>query len=149
MMIVLLCMVQVSATGDTTARARIVAKYLEAVGRTDIAVGVGMANSNSSTNNPLYDWASDYDLTKCALPLSVPAFLSPFLSLSLLPTSLSLSLSHTHTRIHIRARLSPLLLSLSLALQLAVAPQWPGHDGLCPSLLSDTPARCTPTASAP
>ena len=52
-----------TATGDTTARAKIVCKYLEMVGRTDVDVGVGVPNDNSSTNNPLYGWATDYNLT--------------------------------------------------------------------------------------
>ena len=55
---------QVTATGDTTARAKVVAKYLELWGRTDVAIGVGLANDNK-TYTPLYQWAADYDLTKC------------------------------------------------------------------------------------
>lgn len=53
----------VTATGDTTARARIVCKYLELVGRTDVAVGIGLPNNNASSNNPLYGWAADYNIS--------------------------------------------------------------------------------------
>lgn len=54
-----------TATGDTTARAKIVAKYLLAYGRTDVPIGIGVANNNQ-TSNPLYEWAADIDLSTCA-----------------------------------------------------------------------------------
>eukprot|EP00118_Oscarella_pearsei_P026441 m.309910 g.309910 ORF g.309910 m.309910 type:complete len:321 (+) comp48529_c0_seq1:23-985(+) len=51
----------VTATDDTTARARIVAKYLSAYGRDDIPIGIGI--KASQTGRSLYDWASDVNLT--------------------------------------------------------------------------------------
>ena len=51
----------VTATDDTTARARIVAKYLAAYGRDDIPIGIGV--KTSQTGRSLYDWASDVNLT--------------------------------------------------------------------------------------
>ena len=57
-----------TATGDTVGRAKIVAKYLQAVGRTDVAVGVGLQNNNA-TGTALYGWAADYDLSKYPGPM--------------------------------------------------------------------------------
>lgn len=57
---------QVTATGDTIARAQVVAKYLTLFGRTDIPIGVGVANDNK-TYTPLYAWAADTNLTSCVL----------------------------------------------------------------------------------
>jgi inosine-uridine nucleoside N-ribohydrolase len=54
----------VTATGDTIARAQVVAKYLSLFGRTDIPIGVGVANDNK-TYTPLYAWAADTNLTSC------------------------------------------------------------------------------------
>ena len=51
----------VTATDDTTARARIVAKYLMATGRTDVPIGLGIVANN--TRHSLWDWAKDVDLT--------------------------------------------------------------------------------------
>lgn len=52
----------VTATNDTTARARIVAKYLMAVNRTDIPIGIGVAIK--PTLQSMYGWAADIDLDK-------------------------------------------------------------------------------------
>lgn len=52
----------VTATGDTTARARIVAKYLTAFGHDSIPIGIGVAD-NRTVPGPLFDWAKDYNLT--------------------------------------------------------------------------------------
>ena len=57
------CGHRLTATGDTTARAQVVAKYLAAIGRSDIPVGVGVPNSNR-TLTPLYGWATDFSLSK-------------------------------------------------------------------------------------
>lgn len=51
----------VTATGDTSARARIVAKYLTAYGRDDIPIGIGISD-NRTAHGALYDWAKDYNL---------------------------------------------------------------------------------------
>lgn len=51
----------VSDTGDTDYRARIIAKYLHTVGRTDIPVGVGTAYPGRRNRNQL-PWVEDYDL---------------------------------------------------------------------------------------
>lgn len=51
----------VTATDDTTARARIVAKYLLATGRMDVPIGIGVYNHNN-TRHTLFDWAADVDL---------------------------------------------------------------------------------------
>ena len=51
-----------TATGNTHERAKIVAKFLEAVGRTDIPIGIGLPLEGS----PCYqsDWVKDYDIEK-------------------------------------------------------------------------------------
>jgi len=47
--------------GNTTAKAKMVARFLETVGRTDIPVGIGIQHHNGSHR---YDvWAKDYDLS--------------------------------------------------------------------------------------
>ena len=51
----------VTATGDTTARARIVAKYLTAYGRDSIPIGIGIPD-NRTARGALFDWAKDYNL---------------------------------------------------------------------------------------
>ncbi|XP_065189211.1 non-specific ribonucleoside hydrolase RihC-like isoform X2 [Sycon ciliatum] len=50
----------VTATNDTTARARIMAKYLLAVNRTDVPIGVGVPGID--TIQTLYDWAGNVNL---------------------------------------------------------------------------------------
>lgn len=52
-----------TATDDTTARAKIVAQYLQAVGRTYIPIGVGVKNDNH-TAHCLFGWSEGYDLSK-------------------------------------------------------------------------------------
>jgi len=48
-------------SGNTVAKARMVAKFLETVGRTDIPIGIGIQHHNGSHR---YDvWAKDYDLS--------------------------------------------------------------------------------------
>lgn len=53
----------VTATGDVVGRAKIVAQYLERVGRTDIPIGIGVSNPNN-TGTALFGWSADYDLSK-------------------------------------------------------------------------------------
>lgn len=57
----------VSATGDTTARAQIIAKLLEIGGRADIPIGIGPR----SADIPIYqhEWAADYDLSRYPGPV--------------------------------------------------------------------------------
>jgi len=51
----------ITESGNTTAKAKMVAKFLETVGRTDIPVGIGIQHHNGSHR---YDvWAKDYDLS--------------------------------------------------------------------------------------
>ncbi len=50
----------VSSTGDTTARAKIIAKTLALAGRTDIPIGIGVLDSRMK--NYMLDWVKDYDL---------------------------------------------------------------------------------------
>lgn len=49
-----------TATGDTTARAKVVAKFLLEVNRTDIPIGIGVPTTLPP--GPLYGWAADFDL---------------------------------------------------------------------------------------
>lgn len=48
--------------GDTVARARVVAKFLQVSGRTDIPVGIGMRGK--AVPVPQESWAGDYDLAR-------------------------------------------------------------------------------------
>ncbi|RPI22873.1 MAG: nucleoside hydrolase [Acidobacteria bacterium] len=50
----------VTDSHDVVGRARIVAKFLQSVGRTDVEVGVG--KRMDSKGGPQFDWAKDYDL---------------------------------------------------------------------------------------
>ncbi|XP_065189210.1 non-specific ribonucleoside hydrolase RihC-like isoform X1 [Sycon ciliatum] len=50
----------VTATNDTTARARVMAKYLLAVNRTDVPIGIGVPGLE--TLQTLYAWAGNIDL---------------------------------------------------------------------------------------
>ena len=52
----------VTCSDDTTARAKITAKFLTIAGRDDIPLGIGVANYNT-TNHTLWDWARDFDLS--------------------------------------------------------------------------------------
>jgi len=55
----------VSDTGDTLYRARIIARLLEVVGRTDIPVGIGMPSSSPRlSGNNQAEWVKDYDIKK-------------------------------------------------------------------------------------
>ena len=56
----------VTATGDTTYRARIAAKLLEAAGRADVPVGLGLPLESDGTTNekPQAAWVEGYDLHK-------------------------------------------------------------------------------------
>lgn len=53
----------VTCTDDTTARARVVAKFLTLLGRSDIPIGIGVKNGNS-TEHSLFGWGADFDLDK-------------------------------------------------------------------------------------
>ena len=50
-----------TASGDTTARAQVVAKFLKEVGRTEIPIGVGVPTSLPV--GPLFAWAQDMPLS--------------------------------------------------------------------------------------
>jgi len=50
----------VTDSHDVVGRARIVAKFLQRVGRTDVAVGIG--KRMDSQGGPHFEWAADYDL---------------------------------------------------------------------------------------
>jgi inosine-uridine nucleoside N-ribohydrolase len=52
----------VTEVGNTEAKARVVAKYLDKVGRTDIPVGVGVKQRDGAHRHTA--WAEDYDLSK-------------------------------------------------------------------------------------
>eukprot|EP00042_Codosiga_hollandica_P038374 m.311868 g.311868 ORF g.311868 m.311868 type:complete len:323 (-) comp55375_c0_seq2:71-1039(-) len=49
-----------TATGNTLARAQVVAKYLTLYGRTDIPIGIGVATE--LPDGPLFAWAADFDI---------------------------------------------------------------------------------------
>ena len=51
-----------AATGDTTFRAKIVARMLDIAGRTDVPVGVGIAQPVDGSPGAQEPWVSDYDL---------------------------------------------------------------------------------------
>src|SRR5512144_1165925 len=50
----------VTDSHDVIGRARIVGKFLQKVGRTDVAVGIGQRMDNRG--GPQFEWAADYDL---------------------------------------------------------------------------------------
>ncbi len=50
----------VTDSHDVVGRARIVAKFLQKVGRTDVQVGIGQPMDNRG--GPQFEWAADYDL---------------------------------------------------------------------------------------
>ncbi|MGQ9576679.1 MAG: nucleoside hydrolase [Thermoguttaceae bacterium] len=52
----------VSDTGETTYRAKIIARMLQIAGRTDVAVGVGIAQGKKP--GPQAPWVADYDLSR-------------------------------------------------------------------------------------
>lgn len=52
----------VTEHGDTTGKARLVAKFLEQVGRAEIPIGVGKKTGDEA--GPQAAWAEDYDLSK-------------------------------------------------------------------------------------
>jgi len=51
-----------AATGDTTFRAKIVARMLDIAGRTDVPVGVGIDQPGRGASRAQEPWVSDYDL---------------------------------------------------------------------------------------
>ncbi len=51
----------ITESGNTTAKAKMVAKFLETVGRTDIPVGIGIQHHNGSHRYAV--WAKGYDLS--------------------------------------------------------------------------------------
>ena len=53
----------VTCTDDTTARAKVLAKFLTLMGRDDIPIGVGLKNDNL-TNHDLFEWGADFDLSQ-------------------------------------------------------------------------------------
>ncbi len=55
------CKLIVTALRDTEAKARVVAKYLDRVGRTEIPVGIGVKQPGESWRQT--SWAKDYDLS--------------------------------------------------------------------------------------
>lgn len=57
----------VSATGNTTYRAKIVARMLEVAGRTDIPIGIGLHQGEES--GPQEPWVADYDLGRYPGPV--------------------------------------------------------------------------------
>jgi inosine-uridine nucleoside N-ribohydrolase len=54
------CKLVVTAVGDTQAKAKVVAKFLDKAGRSDIAVGVGIKQSDGPHRQMA--WVKDYDL---------------------------------------------------------------------------------------
>jgi len=55
------CRLIVTAVGNTEAKAKVVAKFLEKVGRTNVAVGVGVKQSDGAHRQTA--WAADYNLS--------------------------------------------------------------------------------------
>lgn len=53
----------VTCTDDTTARAKVAAKFLTLLGRSDIPIGIGVPTSNVPYHF-LYGWGADFDLSK-------------------------------------------------------------------------------------
>ena len=54
----------VGDTGDAPYRAKLIAKFLEVAGRTDIPVGVGLHFGQPAKQMRQAEWVKDYDLTK-------------------------------------------------------------------------------------
>lgn len=52
-----------TAVGDTTARAKIVAKMLQTAGRTDIPIGIGPAVGDMAKGHRQDEWVGDYELS--------------------------------------------------------------------------------------
>jgi inosine-uridine nucleoside N-ribohydrolase len=55
-----------TAVGDTTARAKVLAKILQTAGRTDIPIGVGTAAGDMKKGHRQDGWVRDFDLSKYA-----------------------------------------------------------------------------------
>lgn len=53
----------VTCTDDTTARAKVLAKFLTLIRRSDIPIGIGVRNDNS-TQHFLFGWGADFELDK-------------------------------------------------------------------------------------
>lgn len=53
----------VTCTDDTTARAKVLAKFLTLMGSDDIPIGIGLKNDNH-THHDLFEWAADFDLAQ-------------------------------------------------------------------------------------
>jgi inosine-uridine nucleoside N-ribohydrolase len=53
-----------TAVGDTTARTKVVAKMLQAAGRTDIPIGTGVARGDMKTGHRQDGWVKDFNLPK-------------------------------------------------------------------------------------
>lgn len=51
----------VTASGDTKTRARVLAKYLQAIGRHDLPIGIGEPTDQSGLYS-FFEWASDFEL---------------------------------------------------------------------------------------
>jgi inosine-uridine nucleoside N-ribohydrolase len=52
-----------TAVGDTSARAKIVAKMLEVAGRTDIPIGIGVPHADKPRGHHQVEWVKDYKLS--------------------------------------------------------------------------------------
>ncbi|HNQ35970.1 MAG TPA: nucleoside hydrolase [bacterium] len=59
----------VTDTGDTTYRARIVAKLLEIAGRTDIPIGLGLPQASDGPRERQAAWVAGYDLRRYSGPV--------------------------------------------------------------------------------
>jgi len=55
-----------TAVGDTAARAKVVAKILETAGRTDIPIGIGVAEGDMKKGHRQDEWVKDFDMSKYA-----------------------------------------------------------------------------------
>jgi len=53
-----------TAVGDTTARAKVVAKILEVAGRTDIPIGIGVAAGDLKKGHRQDKWVEDFNMSK-------------------------------------------------------------------------------------
>ena len=55
-----------TAVGDTPAKTKVVAKLLQTIGRTDIAIGTGLTTGDMKQGHRQDEWVKDFDLSKYA-----------------------------------------------------------------------------------
>ena len=55
-----------TAVGDTPAKTKVVAKFLQTAGRTDIPIGTGLTTADMNQGHRQDEWVKDFDLSKYA-----------------------------------------------------------------------------------